>query len=570
MQHIKNWLPRAMLAIVMLVLLMPLLVSHFEILNGRTHYQIYPLFFIAIAMIFTVRWRRAEKAEDVPRPFTYRFLLACSLLVIPISLLYFSSWPAMFALVLALGAVAIVLSSYRRVENLFGIWCLFLLFVRPPDQIEGRILRFLEGVSAQTASLVLDFLSIPHVIQGNIFALFGHDINLGHLCTGHVSLVSTVAIVAVVLVVRNRPLLHCLLMLLASVGIIWALNTIRIIAAAFVYARFELDLMVGWGYVLLLVVSVLLSVIMVFGCDVFMRVMLEPMYDKYAVRGVKMSKMGWSAIKVWDWVVNFSVGDVLAKWRVKGRDGESDEAMSRPGKAGRVVMGGLVAVYLLGLLSMESLILYYRGGDYQSKIMHKREELIVLGKNDVVFIRPGWKVIGYDEETRDFKSVWGAYSRIWRLKYNDVMVIMALDYPFDKWHDVKRCYTIQGWKVYDEEIVKDASMSGWGVSQTELMLPTGDYGFILCSHCDHIGGKVQPKPTTHDFSMVTHYLHPKQWSAPFAISVDKSKNTFYQTQTMVTTSFELDDESKREIRLMYAEFREQCRKAIQQHTMQQR
>jgi len=549
-----------MLAIVVMVLLMPLLVVHFKILGGRTHYQPYPLFFLAIVIIFTVRWRRAEKAVDFPRPFTYRLLLACSVLVIPVALLYYSSWPAMFALVLALGVVAIILSSYRQVENLFGIWCLFLLFVRPPDQIEGRILRFLEGVSAQTASLVLDFLSIPHVIQGNIFALFGHDINLGQLCTGHVSLVSTIAIIAVVLVVRNRALIHSLIMLLASVGIIWALSTIRIIAAAFFYTRFELDLMQGAGYVLMLVVSLLLSVIMVFGCDVFLRVMLEAMYDRYAVRGVKMSKMGWSTIKAWDWLVNFSIGDVLAKWRTK--------EMPSYGKKSSVVLGGLLTVYLLGLLSMESVILYYRQGNYQAKIMHSREELIVLKKNDVVFIRPGWKVIGYEEEERDMKSVWGAYSRIWRLKYNDVMVIMALDYPFDKWHDIKRCYTIQGWKTFDEAIVKDASMSGWGVSQTDMLLPTGDYGFVLCSHCDHIGGKVQPKPTTHDFSMVTHYLHPKQWSAPFGVSVNKSKNTFYQTQAMVTTSFELDDETKREIRLMYAEFREQCRKAIQQHTMQ--
>ena len=562
MQNFKKWIPHAILAIVMLVLLMPLLVAHFEILNGRTHYQIYPLFFIAIAMIFTVRWRRAGPAEDFPRPFTYRFLLASSLLVIPISLLYFSSWPAMFALVLALGAVAIVLSSYRRVENLFGIWCLLLLFVRPPNQIEGRILRFMEGLSAQTASLVLDFISIPHVIQGDVFTLFGHDFKLSVLCTGYVSLVSTVAIIAVLLVVKNRPLLHSLLLLMVSLGIIWALNTIRVIAVAFFYVRFELDLMVGAGSVLLLVVSVLLSVIMVMGCDVFLRVMLEPMYDKYAVRGVKMSKMGWSAVKAWDWVVNFSVGGFLAKFRI--------QEVSSPRKTTRIVLGGLVTVYLLGLLSMESLILYYRQGDYAANTMHTKGDLVVLEKEDVAFIRPGWEVIGYNEETRDFKSLWGTYSRIWRLKYNDVMVVMALDYPFNKWHDVKRCYTIQGWKVYDEELIKDTDMSGWGVSQTELMLPTGDYGFILCSHSDHLGGKVEPKPTTHDFSMVTHYLHPKQWSAPFGVSVNKNKNTFYQTQAMVTTSFQLDDETQREIRLMYAEFREQTRKAIQQHTMQQR
>lgn len=548
------------LSIVILVLLGPLVVFHFTILGSRTHYQIYPLIFLAIAWIFASRWIQAEAAEDLPRPFAEKLLLAGCLVVIPVALLYYSSWPAMFALVLAVGAVAIHLSAFRKVENLFGIWCLFLLFVRPPDQIEGRILRFMEGLSAKTASLVLDFLSIPHVIQGDIFAMFGEDIDLSDLCTGHVSLVSTVAITALVLVLRNRNLLHSLILLLSAVAVTWALNTIKIVLVSFALMRFDFDLTQGLGHGIMVVVSILLSLVMVFACDMFLRVCLATVSDTYALMGMRMSKMARKLAAGWDWLVSFEISGILAKWRT--------HETRKKSKTWSLVLGSVVTVYLVGLLAMEATILYHRQGDYQVKKMHSQKELTVIGRNDIAFIRPGWKVMGYEEEERDHSNVWGAFSNIWRLKYNDVTCIMALDYPFDKWHDVKRCYTIQGWKVFDENIIRDSRDFRWGVSQTDMNLPTGDFGFILCSHCNHLGGTVQPKPTTHDFSMVTHYLHPKQWSAPFGISVDKNKNTFYQTQAMVTTSFELDEETKQEIRLMYADFREQCRQKIQQHAMQ--
>jgi len=201
--------------------------------------------------------------------------------------------------------------------------------------------------------------------------------------------------------------------------------------------------------------------------------------------------------------------------------------------------------------------------------MQEKRDLAEVGRDDIVFIRPGWKVIEYEEETRAFDSLWGSYSHIWKLRYNDLVCVMALDYPFNKWHDVKRCYTIQGWEVKDENIINGGKDFRWGVSQTDMVLPTGDYGFILCSHCDHLGEIVQPKPTTHDFSMVTHYLKPARWSAPFGISEDKNKNTFYQTQTMVTSYYELDEETKAEIRLMYADFREQCRRKIETHAREQ-
>jgi len=557
----KRLISKSLLGLAMVVIFSPLLVAHFEVLGSRAHYRPYPLLLLFIAVIFIIRYRKAPAATDLPPTYTARWMLVIALMLMPIAYLYFSSWPAAFAAVLVIGAAALDISSKKRVKNLFGIWCLFWLFVRPPDQIEGRYLRLLQDLSAKTGSMMLDFIGVPNNLQGDILALLEHDIKLGPLCNGPISPVSMVVITAVLMVLRNRRIFHVITMLLASIFMAWLLNALRVFAVGALYANFGWDLMTGVPYGVMIAVSFIVSLLMVATLDSLMSFLLQRIITEGYKLHVKMSRITQMLVRLWDAVMTFSLSKWLATFRVHEHKHLSPWL--------RRSLLGVVSVFLLGLMAFEGVILYYRQGDYASKQMQEKRDLAWVGSEDVVFIRPGWKVLDYYEETRPFDSLWGSFSHIWRLRYNDVMVVMALDYPFNKWHDVKRCYTIQGWEIQDENIIHDSKSFRWGVSQTNLVLPTGDHGFILCSHCDHLGETVEPKPTTHDFSMVKHYLKPARWSAPFGVAENKNKNTFYQTQAMVTSYYELNEETKEEIRQMYADFREQCRRKIEKHARKQ-
>lgn len=119
-----------------------------------------------------------------------------------------------------------------------------------------------------------------------------------------------------------------------------------------------------------------------------------------------------------------------------------------------------------------------------------------------------------------------------------------------------------GWRITKEKIASDLPVFEWQASETDLRLPNGDYGFIMCSHADQMGHKIQPKPLSVDRQSLLYRIDPDQMTYPFGSKWEKDENTHYQTQCMVATTMPLDKATREEIRTMYAIFREQTRKAI--------
>lgn len=545
--------PLWLLAVTMLVLLAPLLQGHFGILWSREHYQWFPLLVALILGVFFMRWRKADEADDrSPRWVTFSLLLL-SLSLSAVAYLYYTTWVAMAALIIALGALAIHLSSVRKVEGLFGIWMLLFLFVRLPNQIESRLLILFQNLSAKFASVAIDMSGIYHVIQGEFLVIDGYEIKLGEICSAHFSVISVLVLFSLYAFWRKRPTFHVALLLPGAFAAGTIVNVLRVAVVAVVYAESGDNLIQSAWFHALTVLSFILSFLFILSYDALLTFFLQ----EVDIDGRR--KSGWSLAKLWNSCVSFRMSSLLIIFK-KGEDAVP---------AYRTWMNSVLAVCIMALASFESVVLYYQWGfgNYQTYFMHDKETLTSIDPDEISFTRPGWEILSVENEERELSSIWGAYSTVWRLRYHDAMVIVALDYPFDKWHDVKVCYTKLGWQVQTEGLLADSSYDGWGASQTELVLPTGDYGFILCSHCDHLGEVVQPKPTDHQFSMVMYYLHPKQWTAPFGVSVDKNANTFYQTQMMTTAAFELDEPTKHEIREMYADFREQTRAAIEQKSV---
>lgn len=551
----KNTIGVFSLGIVMLLLLGPLLEKHFGILAGRTHYQWFPLLLVFLPIVFTVQWRKASPAEDKPMSWALIVGGFGIVLLTAVAYLYFTGWVAVVAAIGVLGILAAYASGFRRVDRLFGIWALLFLLVRLPNQIEGRLLILFQNISAKVASVIVDQSGTYHVVQGGNMVIDGYEIDLAKICNGYFSIVSMVVIVSLYALWRRRPVMHVALLVAGAFGIATAVNVLRVATVAIVYAKAGFDLMdTGWFY-LMAVVSFGLSFLLLLSVDALLSFFLQPVTINEHKKDGRGMGVAWNAI------VDFRAGEFLAKFRRPAA--QQAESKKRP------VLVGLVVVSLLALTSFEAVVLYYRWGfgSYDTYFMHDKETLAIIEPDEIEFTRPGWELLSVDVEEREMSSIWGAYSFVWRLQYYDTMVIMALDYPFDKWHDVKRCYTKLGWQVDTEALAMLPSYNQWGASETQMTLPTGDYGFIMCSHSDHKGGIVQPKPTDHQWSMVKYYLHPKQWTAPFGVSVDKNQNTFYQTQVMVTSAFPLDEPTKQEIREMYGEFRAQTRDLIEQKSV---
>ncbi len=543
--------------LLLLILLGPLLEFHFiEVLWSRRYYQWFPILLLILVVLTVIQCRKAKPAETAPLAFWLQVgMLGCMFLTV-VAYLYYTGWVACVAAIGVVGLLAASLTRWREVQGLFGIWAMLLFLVRLPHQIEVRLLNLFEIFSAKVASVIIDQSGVYHVVQADFLVIDGYEIDLRMICAGYFSVISVAVFAGLYVLWRKRPTFHALLLIGSAFAIATIVNVLRIATVGIVYAKAGWDVMdSGWMYVML-VVSFGLTLLALLSVDALLHFFLMP-----AV-GDERKREGCGVAKVWNCIVEFRMSKVLTSFR---KPIEGEVVKRHP------VIAGVLVVSLLGLTAFEAVVLYYRWGfgDYQTYFMHDKENLAIIDPAEVKFTRPGWELIEMEEEDRNVSSIWGAYSFIWRLEYYGTRVVMTLDYPFDKWHDVKRCYSNLGWRVETENLVYfTTDKEEWGASQTEMSLPMGNYGFILCSHCDHEGKPVQPKPTTHQFDMVMYYLHPKQWTAPFGVSVDKNKNTFYQTQVMVNAVFPLDEPTKQEIRDMYGEFRAQTRALIERESKQ--
>ncbi|BDS07662.1 hypothetical protein NT6N_27020 [Oceaniferula spumae] len=545
------------LLIATLCMYLPMLIDYFGVLQWKIYYRFYPLVIFAVGIILYQRWKQAPPAERFSPRWPMWFLGVGAIPVTLIALLYFIPWLSALAFLMLLGAGFLYLASCRKIENLMGIFLLLFLLLRPPYQLIVRMMVWMENLSAQWASAILDYRNVTHSLQGNILALPQHDFPIDTICSGLVSVLSMVATAAVICVIKNRKLMTCLMTFVLAVVSTWLLNVCRILMAVSIFRKHEIDVLSGGYLVGFVIVSAVFSLLLVLSADALSAFLLSGIdRDANDLSGARRPR-GMLA-KLWNAVSNFSLFSLLGRFSVA----------SKPSRPGRGVIITLIIV-LVGLSGMEAVIYFYRMKTDRRQFMYGEDDLSKISRQTIKFDRPGWEVISAYDEKREFASIWGALSNTWRLKYNGINVIMSLDYPFDNWHDVKSCYNNIGWTINAEKTLRDGAFSNWGASETYLTVPNGDAGFVICSHSDHVGDVVQPKPATHRLGMLRYRLHPDQWSAPFGKSMDRNKRTFYQTQCMVSTPLPLDEATQEEIRLMYAQFREQARRAIARQSLQQ-
>lgn len=541
----KAWVVTALAALLWL----PMLHNYFSVLQERDSYKLWPLLALVVVVMFVLRWRRAPVAQTYAPRWALWLSFIPGVIMMLFGLLYYVPYAATMGWLAVMATAALYLSSFRKVENLLGLWLLLLLFLRPPYQLTLRIMTWMENLSISTTSKMLDYGGTMHVVQGNVLGLPSHDFRIDHICSSWVSLVSMVACAAVVCVARNRRLSHCLAVFLMSLVSTWILNILRIYLVVNVKIRYGLDLLDGAYVGIYHFMSFILGIFLVLCTDALV-VFLYSRAKKDVIDSDMIRRAKSPLSRIWTSVSHIELGRLLAYF-----------VSLRPVQIGRVSF--VVILLMLGsLIAMEAVVTYYRQAVTKMEYMYDEDGLTKLGENSFVVDRDGWELTSYDTERRDAKNVWGAFSSTWRLKYNGLTVTFSLDYPFHEWHDVKRCYYKVGWQLVGEKIVRELPTFEWPASETDMLLPNGDAGFILCSNCDHLGGPVVPKPAKHDISMLVYRLQPSQMTPPFGDSYDQDSRTLYQTQCMVANPRPLSEATKEQIRLMYVDFREQTRRAI--------
>ncbi|MFD2158942.1 exosortase U [Rubritalea tangerina] len=533
------------------LLFLPLAVQYWQTTIAVDYYKWLPVAIIAAVLLFFRAMRASQPAVgDCAFWVKVSWFVIC-MAGLGFAYLYNTPWLGMIVFVPYLGLVFQAFNRDRSIPFLFGIWALFLLLCRLPGQLELRLLRMSSGFSAKIAGPVVDALGIFNVVQGEVMTMGNKELNI-ELVTDHYFTLYGVAMLAAFLCFfRKRNVWHTVILVASAFVVATVVNTCRLCLVAYLLHEHELRVMESvwqWG---VLLVSYGGSLLLLMSVDALLDFMLQPIEEP-------SGRTGKQVVRFWNGLISFRLGAFLYKISQLG-------GVERTEKRWVLVCVSVVLISLTSFISTVK-VYEYRGVGSAEEQMHKRENLSVIDPNAVEFTRPGWKVLKVEAEERPFDSIWGAFSFVWRLQYHDTIVVMALDYPFDDWHDVKVCYGNLGWTAVGEKVELLESNPRWYFSETDMVLPTGDYGFVMCSLSDHGGRYAEPKPVETGWHLVKYKFGRNKWVAPFGRVANKDEKTLYQNQVMVTTAFPLDEVTKQEIRAMYGEFREQTRALVMEST----
>ena len=523
---------------------LPLVGRYFAELWDEPHYQYFP---ILLGVIVYLGWSRWKEAPPAVRPLRHRLALCLgglALMVLTVAILYQVRLFAMIALTLGLAVFGLIMASVRKVENLFGVWCLSLLLIRPPWGYDEKLMGRLQDLATVVSSRLLDLMGCFHLTEGNVLTFPGKTFFVDEACSGVISLRTILAATAVIVVLRNRPLVHAVLLI--SAGLFWAgvMNVIRIGLIAAAHLKLGLDLSEGWQHEVTGLVVFSVATFGVLSADAFLGFFLESLGGGARFPGNRWGRW-WNKLVGW--------GDLS----LKKSDFEAGESRSSPGLGRWSTFLGWSGAAVLGVLVALQLGVVFVGGGKAAEIRTAGldpEE--VLTREVFAPSSASWEVIDFEVKSRSARSRWGENSLVWTLDFDGVKVVMSADYYFRKWHELTVCYRAAGWELDERVVLPSGLESAWQTVEGRCHRPASrERGFIWFDLFRVTGEVVDPVESLlaadwkERFSPRNLALFKGQFS-------EGSYHDVVQVQAFMVSGDDLSEEVLAEIRSEYEGFRD--------------
>lgn len=333
---------------------LPVLMRYFSQLWAREHYQFFP-FAIAVMLGFAiVRTDPAPRFEGKSFRWSLRgfalalalALLAVAALRVPSPLTYYAAFAIFLTLVLDF---FVEQNSGRPLTYLI---IPFLLTIRPPRNIDERMMAKLQALTSSIASQFLNTLKMDHILDGNtLIPMEGPALGVAEACSGVQSLFTLMFIASVIGVYHRYPMLRILL--LTGSAVFWALlmNVTRVLSIAVAQIKFQTDLTTGWQHDAVGYAAMLLSIPFLLSTDRLLQFFFGTIPDdprKY--EKVNVLVLGWN----WLLAASSDVLDTPAEIAERLRRLPVWSALQRGRQR---ILAGLAALALLAALPSWRLLL---------------------------------------------------------------------------------------------------------------------------------------------------------------------------------------------------------------------
>ena len=536
--NINSRVPTALLLIAGVVLAFgPNLVLHCMELWEQEQYRYFPFVIAAIVWLGSTRWTEATARPKPDLRFRWIPYVLLTAAIPLLCLSIYSRWPWLTVVTFNLTAGAGIFFVTRRtyIRNAWGIWLLFWLMTPPPIEFGVYIVQQLQLFSSVLSSKALDLIPINHVMQGNVLFLPSKQLFVDEACSGIVSLMSVVAIVAIYAVWQDRSLVHFLL--LGFLAVIWAvvMNTVRICAVAVAESYYAYNLAEGLPHQILGLVLFLLTFLAVVSTDRLLQFLLAP---------IKVSKIAARnpLIPRWNRFVEFlkpvDRGEPKQKWEVSFYD-----PMLKYFGIAFIGIGVWSSIVAAGILEQRISAI-----DSLTVHQHTNVELLPAKIGDWKFI--DFEVIERGEDGLGFGYEFGRYSKQFTYATDDMQAIVSLDFPFrGGWHELAACYRSKGWQI-NERLVKHYRDGGH--VEADLQASPDRHGFLTFSNFHANGDMLSPASSA---------ILSRTWIFIRRRLLERVSRDVYQTQVMVNSAKPLDAGRRAAVRTLFRE----CQRRFMSH-----
>lgn len=417
-----------------------LLIGHGWNLWNRECFRFFPVFLVSVCWL---TWTRLgldlqdQLQRSMWRVGPIAFAFALLTLVCAVGLR--SPW---FAAVSCLLLGDSLLSGFVKARS---CWRLLAVLIPLPLGVDGRLVQKLQLISSEAAGRLLDFANVPHLMRGNVVQLADRRFFVDEACSGIGSVYLLLA-AALYFVVSGRTRWLIALPLLLSV-VWWATvaNAARIFVIGAAHHRHSVDLASGWQHEAIGLLAIAVALTGIFATHCLLNFVFSPTGEAKTIEKNRVAPL--TPAILWDLLTT----------------PQSDERTS-------VVERGWFSVQVSQALLTKSLCvaLLFSGGFYwiSTAVAYSDGTENVDGLtaslpvafetlNSDSLSSVGVPTVGFESTQREKladRNLYGGYSKVWDVSNQSLQAKIAVDGPFDRWHDLRVCYEGQGWQIEETTV----------------------------------------------------------------------------------------------------------------------
>lgn len=443
---------------------------------------------------------------------------------------------AFLGFLLSLFMVGKLLVERKSLFKLLPVFFAGFLVIPPPLGLLDYLTTGLQSMVVSVCHHVLLSIGLLHRVTGNVILLADRPLLVAEACSGVRSLVSIVGLSICYCLFQERSWQRSFVMFLVSILVVTLLNIFRILFIVFMIYYQGIDFTMGLKHEILGFALFACGLVVILGTDQF--------FEGLRSWLSKPKKVAFT--------------DDDPQSQIEAEEAEASHhklPLPRRVIAPLGAMSSVIPFLFVPLGLFETKILVSQSLGYfnsaPGEIGHlPLQKKLFQGELD------GWKIVSGPEIVEDVSLLGqGVQSQYWVLEKGGLRARLAVDEPFNNFHNLAYCYRSVGWQQNSE--IPASSKTGNYRREASYFKPPNKRLFLLFADIDTSGTWVLPRTA---ISKYWGFVKQRVSENLFTLGSVRPSGNIYQIQLSCQSNHELSSQQRTDLTDLFEAARESIAK----------